>query len=482
MPAVTIAFVLFVAVATLVALSDWRKGLFLILVVAVLQDPIRKLTPGTSSLFVLSIVPVFGGIVLGLVQERRWWTDVFVRSEPKIAGALQLFAVWLLVPIAVGVFRYGTDGLVLGALGILSYGVAIVAAIVGFNGGLDSQLMRRIAMVFCGLTSCAMVGVWLEVSGVRPNWKILGTEVLDMEWVRHVTGRIIEMRSGFYRSPDLLGWHSTVAAMLALALSFSSRHPAARMFWLIVAAWTLVGTYYCGRRKFFYVLPIFFAAWMWCKRRRAGDFGVHLLGLGTVAVLFFVVVLPRVGSDDNINYYYFTSAGGETFERITDGGIGAVFETFRQEGILGGGLGSVSTGAHRAGFSGKSKKGWQESGSSRLAMELGLPGLLLAIWLGWLLLLRSSQIATDFGSSMIAEQQLYIGLFAAMAANFSSFFISHQVYGDPFVGFFTVFLAGALLGGRVQYLAVRRSRPTSSVPATVQPAAAIRSGGEPRSV
>jgi len=60
-----ILFLCLLALAALVALVDWRRGWLLAVVIGILQDPARKLTPGTPVEMTFSILAVYFAIQIG---------------------------------------------------------------------------------------------------------------------------------------------------------------------------------------------------------------------------------------------------------------------------------------------------------------------------------------------------------------------------------------------------------------------------------
>jgi hypothetical protein len=106
--------------------------------------------------------------------------------------------------------------------------------------------------------------------------------------------------------------------------------------------------------------------------------------------------------------------------------MGALHQTLLQSGFLGRGIGSATQGGQHLGPG--LEQSWQESGPSKLMVELGVPGfvcaLLLAVALGragWAALRRIP--ATPLGG-------LQVGLSGMMIANAASFIVSHQIFGD----------------------------------------------------
>jgi hypothetical protein len=119
-----------------------------------------------------------------------------------------------------------------------------------------------------------------------------------------------------------------------------------------------------------------------------------------------------------------------------------VFDTFNESGPLGRGIGSASQGTQHVGL--EQGRGWQESGLSKLAVELGLAGLVCAAALA-LALLRGLGAVVRLAPRMTGGGATHVALVAFVAANAVSFLISHQVYGDALVMILTAFVIGVVL-------------------------------------
>jgi len=52
-------FAILLALSCLRTLASWRMGIYLMIIVAAVQDPMRKMVPGTPSWMALATVPVF---------------------------------------------------------------------------------------------------------------------------------------------------------------------------------------------------------------------------------------------------------------------------------------------------------------------------------------------------------------------------------------------------------------------------------------
>src|SRR5881227_1174989 len=62
---ITILFAGFLVLSMTVALVDWRRGWLMAILCGVLQDPARKLTPGTPVALTMSMILVYLVILIG---------------------------------------------------------------------------------------------------------------------------------------------------------------------------------------------------------------------------------------------------------------------------------------------------------------------------------------------------------------------------------------------------------------------------------
>src|SRR5207245_8065044 len=117
--------------------------------------------------------------------------------------------------------------------------------------------------------------------------------------------------------------------------------------------------------------------------------------LSATAALAAVMYAAAGEVDVEHSYYsYAATSQKDAVDRVVEGLFGIVWETFRQSGPLGIGIGAVSQGTQHVGL--QQPLGWQETGLSKLAAELGAPGLVCALVLvvaigrGCLAVLRSA--------------------------------------------------------------------------------------------
>jgi hypothetical protein len=79
---ITIVFAAFLALAAMVAITDWRRGVLMLILVGVLQDPARKLTPGTPFLMTMSVVLIYAAIIIAIQAQLQSALADFTSASP----------------------------------------------------------------------------------------------------------------------------------------------------------------------------------------------------------------------------------------------------------------------------------------------------------------------------------------------------------------------------------------------------------------
>lgn len=287
-----------------------------------------------------------------------------------------------------------------------------------------------------------MIGAPLERWHVEGPSGLIGTGTLGMHWVTYRTGAALRMVSGFFRSPDVQGWHAAALVMFGVTLALKSARYG-RVGWAALAGWGFVGLMFCARRKMVSMVPVFgmalFALYIFHGRVRR--FMRALLAVGVMASVGTYAYLS-VGASEDVERYYGTTVG-ELDERVQMHGITAVAQTLRQAGVLGYGLGMAVPSVHNVG--GQRPRIWQESGPGMIAAELGVPGLVaFGLLLAGLIMAGFRALRQAAPTS---EQALLVGVASLVIANLMAGLVSSQIFGDPFIGCFLPFLAGIVLSG-----------------------------------
>lgn len=434
-------FALFVFVAALLAFADWRRGLLLVVVVGALQDPVRKLTPGTPPLLAISALPVLAAALLGLLLHDPRALPRVERAYPALARSVRFFTLSLFPAALMVLVLYGLGAWRSALLGTFGYVTPLLAMLVGFNFVREPGDLRRLLVFYAVFTSVFMAGSLLDYLGFGERWPALGTAALGAPWLRFTPSGVIRLISGLYRSPDIMGWHAATLAMVAFTLALGRARARA---WLLIAVWAGFCVLVCGRRKAM-MMPALWAAGLLVdalRARRLGAAGALVIMSAAVAGgLAFAGGEAAVGQE---YYAYAVSIATDAPRRLSEGTFGAVWFTLVESGFLGGGIGAASQGAQHLGPGGA--QGWQESGAAKLMVELGVPGFVCGLFVA-LQLGRACLSALRRSSPQAPAHYLQVGVLGMVVANAAAFMVSHQVYGDLLIMTLAAFFVGVALSG-----------------------------------
>ncbi len=420
------AFYGLVGVALLLALTNWRAALYVCIFVDILRDPVRKLAEGHSVWITQSVnlVWVAVGLAVLLGEQRRM--AQFGAHHPRMKTAATLLCVALIPGAVMSLTQYAA-GWKLVLLGSASYLAVIPGIVAGYAFARSERDVTRFLAVYCVANSVAFVGTLLEYADFSSP--VLGG--IDMDWIRYRTGHIVELMSGVYRSPDLLGLHAANVCVFACVLG-ARRRGAAQLAWYSVALWAVVSLMLSGRRKMIAVPLVFAASFLFLyfrKVRRVSHAAWYTLPAAACLAAVFLFSSETSESDEYTEYAS-TVFGDEGVERAYWSVVGSPTTTLQQSGVLGKGLGSATQGSYHLAARDRPRT-WQEDGTGRLFVELGLLGGILAMVAAWLVV-RSCYEASGRSNFSLAAARFQAGMFSVVVANAASFIVSHQAYsGDP---------------------------------------------------
>src|SRR5215472_2128099 len=220
-PVLGVAFLL-LAIPVFWAFADWRSGLLLCLVTAILQDPLRKLTPDKPVLFVVFVGVVFAGMCVGgMIRGIPLNPNSMFRRYSRLARPFSLLLVLIIMQAANSFVRFENPLITL--TGLLTYllplpAIICVYQLVSRQGAFRiNQFMKWYIVCMC----LALTTVYLEYSGY--HWPVLGTVGPQLIIFDVDTGRILPAFSGLFRAPEIAAWHAMAAASFVLLMSFSQR-------------------------------------------------------------------------------------------------------------------------------------------------------------------------------------------------------------------------------------------------------------------
>ena len=450
----------FMLLSMTVALIDWRRGWFMAVVCGVLQDPVRKVTPGTPVAITLSVMLVYAMIlVAALPSLQRHGREFGRRFSNVYAGALLVFLFVILGALR-GLFTYGMAGWKAPALSLFIYCAPVPAVLLGYAYLQREEQLYRFFRYYAIITSIALIGTPLEYFHVP--WRALGTVALSEAYIRHLPGLQIPLLSGFYRAPDVMAWHAAMLTIIGLVMMLRDKLINAWP-WMLAIGWGFLSCLLSGRRKAVYMVAVFVIIFLWRYVRR----------LSVPQVVTFVAALSLVGlvvhkiAQDETSSVYAKGAltsREEVLERLE----GGVMETIREFGLLGAGLGAATQGVQHVTENGP--VGWQEGGLGKLTVELGVPGLLAAVLFAFTIF-RTMMKITAHPDVEGSSQLIRCAVFGIIVANVVEFMASAQAYSDAVLTLMTAFFFGCMFATAVldERLAVE---PAAAPPPLRAPATA----------
>jgi len=432
----------FVAAAFLLAVGNWRVGLYACVVFDGLRDPIRKLSTDQPVMITAAVGVIWIGVLIGVLNAHRAELhDALHRQYPKLRLGLQCAIVALIPGAAISLaFYYGGYRLV--AIGGVSYLAPMMGLAIGFAFPRTERDIERLFAFYAVFNSILMIGAVLEYSGSD----MPGLGGMSADWIRHMPGIQVHLISGFYRSPDVLGVHAAHVAVFSAILAVRSKGPG-RFGWSTLAMWAGLCLLLAGRRKMIAVPFVFVAVFLllafWRASRVTRGAGI-MVGLAAFVTAATLLLVREVEVSTEYTEYASTllTEGSTRSREIV---AGSVLSTFQQSGLLGDGLGSATQGSHYAEVR-ITRWGWQEDGASRVLKELGLFGVLFG-GIATVLFLQATVTAIKLVPAQRPLADLQLCLIGIVVGNAFCFIASHQVYsGDPAMSLFVVVLLGMVFG------------------------------------
>ncbi|MDP9190986.1 MAG: hypothetical protein M3P06_04705 [Acidobacteriota bacterium] len=454
-------YLIFLGAACAYALVDWRRAWLLVMVCAVIQDPVRKLTAGSPVWISFGVVGLYAAILFAARNEMRVYAAEFTRRFKSISTGITTFIFLLLIAALNGLVTYGFDKWKAPAISFVTYAIPVIAALLGYTWLQREEMMLRFLRIYAAITSVALIGTVLEY--MRVDSRLLGLVSFEGDYIRHLPGIQIRMLSGFYRSPDVMAWHAGMLTAIGVALVLRAGMRREVLIWSALAGWGFFNCMIAGRRKAIYFVIVFCVMFLWRYVRRVRP-SQMFASLGLLLVLGLVV--NYLSSDEGTSVYTQSAVAtrGELGQRFE----GGVMQTFREVGYMGAGLGTATQGVHH--LLGSNSIGWQEGGLGKVAMEIGLPGL-VALFIMVIIVGRMLLILTRIPDVPGSSQFLRVMLFALVSANISGFIASAQAYNDAVLGL----TAGFLVGGLFASAALDERLPaTKAVAATARDATPLR--------
>jgi hypothetical protein len=269
----------------------------------------------------------------------------------------------------------------------------------------------------------------------------------------------LNLYSGFLRSPEIAAWHAATSVCLLILLALSIRRKMIFKAAAGVLVMFLLGALLLtGRRKFLVEIFLFVSVYalllIWFLRTAIKSGVIFksavLVAGGLVAgSAGYLFVTPDVATTE-MRPYYERSLGvqNEATGRATGNTIDSFQWVIARNGIFGSGAGTGSQGAQHFGGGVNIVGDAAEGGLAKVLAELGVPGLVLLLWLAisfarymWSIILYITH-TKDVDPT---QSKMIFGLAAFLITNGAVYIIAHQVFGDPFVLIVLGFLLGFVI-------------------------------------
>lgn len=431
----------------MVSVFDWQTGFLLCVAMALLQDPMRKLTPGQPIYFLVFVGAVFGASWIGASLARVRLAPQRIYGWPTWRLPAVLFLVLLAIQAAHAYARW--DSFALPAIGLLSYLAPLPAVVLAYQFALKGGLgnIQRLLWFYVGASLLWLSGVWIEFSG--ETWIVLG-EVGVGQFIYDVGGKF-RLPSGFYRAAEIAAWHvATTSAFLFMLLRGRRLSVPKTLLALIAVAFLVAIGLMTGRRKLLVNIAVFVSVFyflrIWFLRGAAKWAMLTIVG-GIVVFFALVGTMQPDGGErafdsapaisDSARYSALVKRGdsvwNEVPRRIQNLGVGSAGWATAQFGWFGAGLGTGTQGGQHFGVDAGRFGYAAEGGSGKLALELGVPGLFIAAWLLVALFRHLNASMRMLSRQSDLHANFAFGLAAFLAANAASFLVATQAYGDIFV-------------------------------------------------
>jgi hypothetical protein len=416
-----------------IALFDWRKGMLACVAVGFVQDPLRKLWPGepvylTALVGIVLAFSVFGAIARGELMTIKTTPEWRRFLWPPIAGF------GLLVMAQAGRTLVEYHSLTLAGLGLIAYLAPLAAAALGYSFARNPTLLKIFLGFYASLSIAAAMGVYLAFFGYE--WQVL--EEVGEGLIVFSQGLPLDAYTGFMRTPEVAAWHAGAGACFLVILGVVTRQPRWRLAAGVLILFLVGAALLTGRRKATIEVLLFVSVyWIVLGYARAG--ATRVVAVVAVAVLIVWFAIPQLLQPEEIGprlepYVRHSATGfSDAPERFTSLGLGSVEWAIRRHGLLGTGAGTGSQGAQHFGGGVTLVGGAPEGGLGKIATELGLPGLLAAVWV-MAALVRAMWSTRGRAQRLSPElNALRYGLLAFLAAKCVGFIVAAQIYGDLFV-------------------------------------------------
>jgi len=440
-----LAALLITALVALTTLHNWRYGLLCIIGIGVLQDVLRKLTPAVPSYYLLWSMLMFMGVAVVAIARnelgsirRLWFRDT------QLESAFLLYLLLVLLHVVHSLVRWGSP--VMPVFGLIFYLGPLLALWLVMAFARQPGWMER----FIATYLCIMVPVSLTIylsllfHESIPVLRDVGS-FLGQQLIIYDVGTILYSYPGLLRVGEIAAFHAAACAALLSMLLYQRNTARFKQLAYLALIVLLVGAIVLtGRRKMLMALSIFWVLQFVLLGVLRRGFTKRLLLVAALGLTFAVGIEVMSEGDSSALYLERgTSVFGEVGARV-DTSLMLFQSALGRSSWLGLGAGTASQGMRYTGIDMlRFVGGSSESGVGYIAVELGLPGIVVIAWLVWHLtrvLWKMLKRLAKAGDHNFLQAVTYT---AFLVANLATFVTATQLYGDYFV----LIVLGVFAGG-----------------------------------
>lgn len=459
-------------VALALCVVNWRVGMTVCLLIGFLQDPMRKLTPGEPVFFTALVGASLVATLVGAHLRGVRLSFRPVHSWNKVLRKpLSFFILLVLIQSLAAVVRTGNPAI--GGIGVLSYLAPLPAIILGYQFSRSERDITKLIKFYLAVAVLMVFGIYLSYAGY--NWQALKA-VGEGLFIYTVAEGRLDLYSGFLRSPEIAAWHGAASVCLLIILSMAvKKHTILKWVSGVLVMLLLGALLLTGRRKFLVEILLFVSIYIilliWFQRTAiksavASKSAILLAGGLLVGSVTYMCFASDAAATEMRPYYERGfSVRNDVTERVSVMTIDSFQYVIAQNGILGSGAGTGSQGSQYFGGGSDIVGAAAEGGLAKVLAELGIPGLILLLWVIvclaryiWSIILYTTR-SKDVDPAL---SKIVFGLAAFLVTNGFVYIVAHQVFGDPFVlvvlGFFLGFVMATPKMGKAAAMGAAVSR------------------------
>jgi hypothetical protein len=335
---------------------------------------------------------------------------------------------------------------ILALIGVISYLTPIPILLLSYYYPKNVEDIKKLSVFYIGMCILASSGVYLDYFGIHlPALRQVGPGLTIYD-----LGIILKPYPGFLRSPEVMAWHTALGTCILAVLFMWTNKVKVRFGCVVLILFLIIAGVLTGRRKILIQVILFLTFYgfliMYSQQnvRKLFTYGILLIGIFTALALKTWLPSEKF-SEFNLYWQRGMTVFSDAPTRLEKLGLGSIEWAFRRGGFFGKGAGTGSQGAQHFGGGQVLVGGSSEGGIGKIIVELGIPGLILALWVVAAFMLYFWRISTRVHSEDRQSALLAYGFIAFLAGSMFLFIIASQAYGDPFILLILGWIAGSVL-------------------------------------